>query len=99
MTDLDPGIADAVAALRALGFETTDSGDGYSKCGVYPEGEYLDFAHVFMRVEPEKLVAEARRLFEAIGDGADIRIEASFNPADGVGVLAVFGTGLLRLTE
>lgn len=96
---LDPGIRSTVAKLRAWGFETTDSGDGVSKCAA---GMVLPFPHVFMVVEPEVMIAEAHRLRECVeaegvslgGSGpGDALIEATYNPSDGVAVLA-----LLRVT-
>lgn len=38
--ELDPGIRDLVRLLHSLGFETSDSGDGKSKC-TCPRGDVL----------------------------------------------------------
>lgn len=75
--ELDPGIRDVVAWLRARGWQTTDSGDGTTKLeGTTPEERQrltcgsetepvmvLPFPHVIIRVDPApRLVTEAVRL-------------------------------------
>lgn len=84
---LDPGIRDVVVALRAMGFETTDSGDG-SK----PPGErVMDDPHVFIRVAPESIVSEARRLRARAPHlpYRYVKVEASYDPDNGIAVLAL----------
>ena len=93
--ELDPGIRRLVRKLRDAGFETVDSGDGYSKEGVYED--FLPFPHVAMLSTPSHLVADADRLmacleewgvsFEPKDPETDIQIEASYSPVDGHTVL------------
>lgn len=92
---LDPGILRTVEWLRARGFETTDSGDGVSKAELIAAGYALPFSHVFMRCAPAELAAEADRLRrELVEHGVEgFRVEASYSPDDGVGVLAMLGAG------
>jgi hypothetical protein len=77
---LDPGIRRLVLWLRALGFETTDSGDGVSKSDLLalasvagiPASEVADdgplsVPHVHMVVRrDDRLHEEARRLWNAL---------------------------------
>lgn len=97
--DLDPGVRLAVSWLREHGFETTDSGDGVTKqaSGEWDESQLCDVPHVVIRVAPEALVIEADRL-EALLLGIGIRLtgapgevsaEASYDPANRVGVIIV----------
>lgn len=54
---LDPGVRDLVIALRAAGYETTDSGDGVSKPKDWFEsGEALPFLHVYVQVPRAEFV-------------------------------------------
>lgn len=55
---LNPGIRRLVKWLNAMGFKTVGSGDGRT----HDFGCDRDHAYVVIRVEPEKLVAEADRL-------------------------------------
>jgi crotonobetainyl-CoA:carnitine CoA-transferase CaiB-like acyl-CoA transferase len=55
--DLPPGMVCVVALLRALGYKTTDSGNGKGQM----EGA-LPFPHVVAVVSPVDLVSEANRL-------------------------------------
>lgn len=91
---LDPGIRDLVVALRAVGFDTTDSGDGESK----PEDvRDLDYPHVFMVVPVTRIAEEARRLqawVDADGKLERWTVEATYSPRDGVALL-----GLSRFHE
>lgn len=96
---LDPGVRDAVRALREAGFETTDSGDGASKpdCGVADERgvvENWEWPHVAVLSSREWLVSDADRLqsfLDAYEPGAWL-VEATFWPRDGVALmLAVKG--------
>lgn len=98
--DLDDGIRATVRALWDAGFVTTDSGDGELA------GEKADmtcaseFAHVYMVCPAAALVAEADRLARlvaswpaaATGDSySGNPVEASYAPADGLGVLMLCG--------
>lgn len=55
---LDPGVREVVRWLVALGFHTTDSGDGEHKRdhGWTEEGGLVPFPHVYMHVEPAEIV-------------------------------------------
>lgn len=92
--DLDPGIRATVRALWDAGYEPTDSGDG-SKAGTM--GCAIETHHVFMRCEPDDLAKRAWDLWVLVsdwpssGDYNGNRVEASYSPADGVGVLMLFG--------
>ena len=95
-SELDPGIRKVVTWLNWHGFETTDSGDGYTKLvGDWDENEILSYAHVFMLVSPEMMVAEAKRLWSLIlalpSQINDVMIEATYSPLDGVATLALIG--------
>jgi hypothetical protein len=90
MASLDPGVRDLVAALRAAGFNTTDSGDGVSKDSACRE---LDYPHVMIVVPATHVVEEAHRLQAWID--VDRRfsrwtVEASYSPKDGVALLSLF---------
>lgn len=98
-TDLCPGIRRTVEWLQAQGFETTDSGDGYSNAGM---GCELPHANVFMACEPAKLIEEADRLYGLLAQkGIETmplvpegfqppHITTSYDPSDGVAVLCLF---------
>ncbi len=90
----DPGIRRVVAWLCLCGFETTDSGDGVTKPAAGDEDAMTE-PHVFMVVQPWALSVDADRLqtsLAAIGFTARAgRIQASYDPVDGVGVLALLG--------
>jgi len=86
---LDPGVQGLVRLLRSNGFETTDSGDGVSKC---EHGRVLDILHVFMVVAPEKLISQAHYLHEKLDifekcASCELIVEASYRPEDGMGIL------------
>lgn len=95
--DLDPGIRNIVAHLRAAGFETTDSGDGRSKSH-YDEGFALPFAHVATKSSPELLLTDAEAAY-AFLVGADVppgfKVEASYDPADRTAILLITWPGSL----
>ncbi len=94
---LDPGIRSAVRWLVRHGFHPTDSGDGVSKAELIRDGYAEDVPHVYMLVEPEHMVAEARRLRMVLeANGADltngtVMIETSFSPLDKVAILTLRG--------
>lgn len=92
---LDPGIRDLVLELRARGFATTDSGDGFSKS---KSQRVLDVPHVAIQVKPSKIASEARRLrgvVEPLFDepmveanrGGGWSILASYDPFTDVAIL------------
>lgn len=90
LTALDPGIRDAVVWLRERGWETTDSGDGVSKC---EHGMMFAFPHVFMVAEGA-LREEADRLDASVRATPEVfpgqwRVEANYSPGE-VGVLMLF---------
>lgn len=91
VASLNPGIRDAVLALREAGFDTQNSGDGQThdcECD-------RDYPFVVIRVDPADLVATADRLALFLSekgisvdeDGPDglpedsVNIEAFYNPA------------------
>lgn len=79
LNELDPGIRDIVARLRAAGFETTDSGDGVTKP---PGPDVLPYPHVAMVTTREKLVSDSRFLLAFLRDnGIEPLVEATFYPA------------------
>lgn len=86
---LDPGIRKTVRVMRDALFNTCDSGDGVSKP---PDERVVEGPHVFCRCVPRLLVDEADRMQrEIVGDREGVTVEASYSPADGVGIIAVFG--------
>jgi hypothetical protein len=97
LNTLDPGIRLTVRLLRALDFNTCDSGDGKSKVEAIAEGEALDVPHVFMRTDPERMRAEADRLATSLGSpphGLPLppgSVEATYSPLDGSALLVVYG--------
>lgn len=89
---LDPGIRDIVRDLRAVGFHTTDSGDGVSK----PVNERVfHVPHVAVRVtDLNTLVKQADELLAALVyiDGSYAwRVEASYVPGEGGVLVATKG--------
>ena len=90
---LNPGIRLTVRWLRALGFETLDSGDGQThEHGCDREGPY-----VVMRVAAEKLLEQADRLVQAVRDKGIVltsinpwgvpAVQASYDPVSGTAYL------------
>src|ERR1044071_4418903 len=78
---LDPGVRDLVVALRAGGYDTTDSGDGVTKEQV--DGCTLPFLHVYIHVseaDRRDLVGYADRLRAwLVSNGrAEFVVEASY---------------------
>lgn len=107
-SDLDPGIRNVVEWLQGLGFHTTDSGDGKTKIGI--DEDAIDIPHVFMTVKPSDLVGHAGHLMaylRAIGievtpmglDEKRPTIEATYDPADGTAVIALYGVDDEMLTK
>lgn len=93
---LDPGIKRVVAALRARGFITTDSGDGVSKSGeLLGRGCAEPYPHVFMVVSASALVEEADRLLMVVRGGLfteESVAELSADPFDVEQVRAIEAT-------
>lgn len=94
--ELDDGIRETVRELWDAGFDPCDSGDG-SKAGKM-EGA-LAVPHVFMRVDPSRMVLEALALKSFAAGAADRftepsdgpRIQAIFIPERGVAILEFYG--------
>lgn len=94
--DINPGIRKIVSHLRRFGFNTTDSGDGEThlyECD-------RDYGYVVIRVEPEALITEARRLQQILreigictgcivpeGVASPPTIQANYSPDDGLALL------------
>lgn len=98
---IDPGVRETVRRLNALGFETTDSGDGVSKLDEgYPADEILDFPHVYIRCAPRDVANVSARLkreierrgfcVEPVGHSS-IWIQATLDPADGTATILLAG--------
>lgn len=95
--DLDPGIRNTVMRLRALGFETSDSGDGVAKFDAEGnelpgfEGATSGFGvpHVVFIIEPAaRLVSEADRLLKVlILEGVEVGL---VDPKDSVNIQAAY---------
>lgn len=83
---LDPGIRDTVALLRAAGFETSDSGDGESKSAEdYASGEAIPFPHVAARTTPQTMLVDAERMFALLGE--PWQVEATYIASTGTAYL------------
>jgi hypothetical protein len=95
---LDPGIREIVRKLNALGWNTTDSGDGCSKDLTDPE--VLPCAHVAVPLGDGGwgMVADAKMM---LGDlrrndfPAGFKVEATYDPADDSAILLVTWPGPL----
>ena len=110
MENLNPGIRRTVAWLRSLGFNTVDSGDGET----HDYGCDRPRAYVAMTVPqlvgcPAALVTEAERLASEVrklgipvweqSENGEVWIQASYDPANGIGVLDLNGLRDDMLTE
>ena len=101
---LTPGIRQTVVWLRRNHFDTTDSGDGITNVLAGME-EALEFPHVVMVVKPELLISEAKRLKKLCEDtnipldDANIGIEASYSPLDGVALIMLVGVNDVLLDQ
>ncbi len=95
---IDKDIRKTVKFLRDHGFDTCDSGDGYSKFEVDPGAEALDYPHVFIQVsDPITLTAHADRLarllkdhgipIDDIGHDPAPNIHATYDPANSVAII------------
>lgn len=86
---LDPGIREIVLALRAADYETTDSGDGFSKT---PDPDIIPFPHVAIVTRPAFMVAAAhgvRDLLIRRGFGNGLKVEATYFPEEEKAVVMV----------
>lgn len=100
---LDPGIIGAVRFLRHHGFNTTDSGDGYTK----PLDERtIEGPHVFCTVsnyaagafEADRALLEIKRYLGNVGSASTrLLVEASYSSEDETCILSLTGEPLLRL--
>lgn len=63
---LDPGVLDDVCRLRAAGFRTLDSGDGYSK---EPDAIELPFPHIVIQTTKWNAEREAELALRLLGPG------------------------------
>lgn len=98
---LNPGIRKTVEFLRSNDFNTIDSGDGEThtfECD-------LGIPYVHIQVDPDRLVAETRRLaglLKTVGvvveaqneEGTAPTVEASFEPVSGLGIISMFNIKL-----
>ena len=103
LNTLCPGIRRTVEFLRSHGFNTTDSGDGYSNDGM--EGA-MPFPNVCISCPPESLIYEARRLRQVLEDKGVFAeplgpsedgpqtpyIEATYDPSIDVGFIILLYT-------
>jgi hypothetical protein len=93
---LTPGVRRLVVALRARGFETTDSGDGVANVEADMEGA-LTVAHVHIPVRRALLISESHRLQDALDEllrmdcRGLVHVQAMYAPRDGIATLSVFG--------
>lgn len=100
MDNLNPGIKETVKLLQQYGFNTCDSGDGQT----HDHPCDLPFPYVHMKVEPDKFIDEADRLFEFLSqfgidfsepfdeDGTPIgpHIECHYTPGNQLATMSVF---------
>ena len=100
--ELDPGIRETVAWLRARGYNTTDSGDGKSKANLIAQGIALAIPHVFVLVPFSSAYATAHALADDLAEigvvpgphtpfGADLSIEIRYSPFDRTTILMLCG--------
>jgi hypothetical protein len=96
LDQLDPGIRDIVAHLRAAGFETTDSGDGKTK--EQPDPEVMPWANVAIATEPARLMADAVAVQVFLGAAnvpPGFQVEATYWPASSNALVLVTWPGPL----
>ncbi len=103
VAELDPGIAETVLWLRANGFDTIDSGDGYTKFRAGDAGCAIARPNVAIVAAPDQLVMECRRLraliestgarVEPLGpeEGTDVEIQGSYDPGDDGALILLLG--------
>jgi hypothetical protein len=93
---LNPGIRGIVRLLRALGLNTTDSGDGVTNVAAGMEFA-LDVPHVHCALPehypaPFEYVKDLAQALRAAGlPVTSGTIQITFDPEDGVRVLSVYG--------
>lgn len=103
--EINPGIVKLVAMLRSNGFDTVDSGDGVTNVPLMEC--VLERPHVFIVVEPDKMISESHRLYDMMWGLANFdpdvemippqptgAIEVSYSPIDKTAVI-----GLLDLDD
>jgi hypothetical protein len=99
---LTPGIRRLVMALRARGWDTTDSGDGVTNVAAGMEGA-MDVPHVVIDIGGDlipieasacALLDDAKELLTSL-DG--VHIEASYSPLDGAKIILITGADDSRL--
>lgn len=101
--EINPGIVKLVAMVQAVGFTTTDSGDGVTNVELDIQGA-LGFPHIFMVVDPDRMISESHRLLELLKPAACFdptvdrmpshplgTIEASYSPVDKTAILTLSG--------
>lgn len=86
---IDPGVRRLVRWLRAMGFDTTDSGDGVTKPAA-GDVEALTVPHVFIRGNIPCVLQ--RRLAIAGIEPAVGRIQYTYDPADNSHVVALYAS-------
>lgn len=86
--EIQPTMRRLVTWLQGMGFKTCDSGDGVLNVEAGMEGA-LDYPHVFMTVDPAKMLEEAHRLHRACATAGlwDADIEVCYKPSDGLAIL------------
>jgi hypothetical protein len=95
-TLLNPGIRGAVRFLRALGWETCDSGDGETHAYACDREE----AYVVIQLPPEtlgsSLTCATERVWKQLGEPSATRIavQCSWSPQDGMAFIDLSGPGL-----
>lgn len=96
LENVDPGVASLVAKLRAMGWDTTDSGDGKTKIEA-GDDEALDVPHVHMVVDGDEMIRLAQVLLKDVqclvseNNWQNIDIQASYSPIDDVATLSLYG--------
>lgn len=85
--EINPGVVKLVAMLQAHGFNTTDSGDGVTNVPLM-EG-VLARPHIFIVVEPDKMIYESHRLYELMQDKANFDQDVEMIPPQPTGVIEV----------
>jgi hypothetical protein len=99
---LTPGVARLVNTLRALGWETTDSGDGITNVAAGMEGA-LPFPHVVVQLHSNQDQRNAawrmRHHIEAIATLEGVAIEATYSPLDSTSLLMVYYVDDSKLKE
>lgn len=94
INEIQPTMRKIVNILTALGYQTTDSGDGVLNVEAGME-EALEVPHVMMVVETDNLINEAEKLHEYIATrvkpSCDFYCEIAYSTADKKCVLMLMG--------